>query len=99
MYYYCFFVKIHTHALYMYMHAHCTEIQLGDSEKPLLLMSSWQSLLTRHVGSKTSEIPRLFVRRNVFISPAIEKSVSYLGYYYLSVLMFDISVDYHKRKI
>lgn len=52
------------------------EIQLGDSNKPLQLVSLWPSLLTRHVAKTTTdEIPRLCLRRNVFISPLREKTV------------------------
>ena len=53
-----------------------SEIQLGDNDKPLQLMSTWPSLMTRYVTKTTAaEIPKLCLRRNVFISPAKEKSV------------------------
>ena len=54
-----------------------TELQLGDGDKPLQLMSTWPTLLSRHVAKTTStEVPSLWVKRNVFFSPSVERLVS-----------------------
>ena len=54
-----------------------TELQLGDSDKPLQLMSTWSTLLSRHVTKTTStEVPSLWVKRNVFFPPSVERLVS-----------------------
>jgi Krev interaction trapped protein 1 len=63
-------------------------IQLGDGDKPLSLMSNWPSLLTRHVAKTTvAEVPSLCVRRNVFISQTMERSISDPNI--LEILFFD----------
>lgn len=60
------------------------ELQVGDTDKPLKLMSSWKQLLTKyssdkghgsHGNSSLENVPTFQLRRNIFFPIAKEKLV------------------------
>ena len=57
--------------------SHSPELQLGDTDKPLKLLSSWGKLLREYAStrSSTEEVPSLYLRRNVFFPLSTEKMV------------------------
>ena len=50
-------------------------LQLGDIDKPLKLIESWPTLMSRFCKDDTNETPHLYLRRNVFLAVSREKSV------------------------
>lgn len=73
------------------------ELQIGDTDKPLKLMSSWKQLLTHYSSSHSSkssvdDVPNLYLQRNVFFLLTKEKlvisKVSQLDNTKLSTLLF-----------
>lgn len=57
-----------------------SELQIGDTDKPLKLMSAWKQLMTQYssVRNKSSgeDVPTFQLRRNIFIPLSKEKLVS-----------------------
>jgi hypothetical protein len=60
------------------------ELQIGDTDKPLKLMSSWKQLLTKyssdkghgsHGNSSLENVPTFHLRRNLFFPTTKEKLV------------------------
>ena len=54
----------------------CAEIQLGDRDKPMDIVSRWRGLVHHYSGEKVHEIPQLYLRANVFAFPERHKHVS-----------------------
>ena len=59
------------------------ELQIGDTDKPLKLMSSWKQLVTQyssnrasHSKSSSDDVPNFYLQRNVFFPLSKEKLVS-----------------------
>ena len=61
------------------------ELQIGDTDKPLKLMSSWKQLLMKytsdkghgsHGNSSLENVPTFQLRRNIFFPIAKEKLVN-----------------------
>ena len=56
------------------------ELQIGDTDKPLKLMSSWKQLVTQYSSNRTKsssdDVPNFYLQRNVFFPLAKEKLVS-----------------------
>ena len=53
----------------------CVELQLGDRDKPMDIISRWAGLVHHYGGEKTHEIPQLYLRANVFAFPERHKHV------------------------
>ena len=57
------------------------EIQLGDTDKPLKLMSTWNKFVSQFLGtasSKDKQPPSFYLRRNVYYPISRESTVSSL---------------------
>lgn len=61
------------------------ELQIGDTDKPLKLMSSWKQLLMKYISDKghgshgnssLENVPTFQLRRNIFFPIAKEKLVN-----------------------
>ena len=65
----------------------CTEIQLGDRDKPMDVISRWAGLVHHYGGEKTEEIPQLYLRANVFAFPERHKHVSGWACAYVGVCL------------
>ena len=79
-------------------HCHCirtnilnAELQIGDTDKPLKLMSSWKQLLTKYSSDKgpgshgngsLENVPTFELRRNLFFPTTKEKLVNLLIDYF-----------------
>ena len=57
-----------------------SELQIGDTDKPLKLMSAWKQLVTQYSSIRTKssleDVPTFQLRRNIFIPLSKEKLVS-----------------------
>eukprot|EP00731_Ephydatia_muelleri_P031926 Em0023g433a len=73
------------------------ELQLGDTDKPLKIMTSWGDLLKEYCNGQVDEVPSLYLRRNIFYPVENEKSVSdaiALGFLYANALKLILSGYY-----
>lgn len=58
-----------------------SEIQLGDTDKPLKLMSTWNKFVSQFHGtasSKDKQPPSFYLRRNVYFPTSRESTVRVL---------------------
>ena len=62
------------HSQFLYTHIY-TALQLGDIDKPLKLIETWPTLMSRFCKDDSNETPHLYLRRNVFLAVSREKSV------------------------
>ncbi|XP_019848679.1 PREDICTED: FERM domain-containing protein 8-like [Amphimedon queenslandica] len=72
-------------------------LQLGDIDKPLKLIESWSTLMSRFCKDDTNETPHLYLRRNVFLAVTNERSISdgvALQYLYFDALNHVLSGYY-----
>ncbi len=76
----------YTHYPKLYLLIVFAEIQLGDTDKPLKLMSTWKTFIAQYKRSKGStpnksrgqqdpDSPALYLRRNIFYPVEREKTV------------------------
>ena len=72
-----------------------TAIQLGDTDKPLKLISKWGSMLKRFsnapLSSHSSELPTLYLRRNVFYPVNREELVSKMRHNYQVLITYHLT--------
>ena len=52
------------------------QLQLGDRDSPMDVMSRWNVLVQRYGGENVKETPHIFLRANVFAFPEKHKHVS-----------------------